>query len=230
MQTLMLRTSTLLTCALMITACGSRSLPLADSTTDDSAPQQPDAHAPDAWTSDAAIPPPAICATNDDCPSTQYCQKDGHCVVTGAIAGTCQPRPKAEFCPYYDVCPDVCGCDGKTYCGACEAHAAGVSVATSAACFAATCAGLETVHAAELKHAKQCCAMCAAMQCTITVPGALHCGCDTTINVQTPALQAIRDEWTARGCMFGVPPCGIKCKAPTPGNCALDGYCADGWN
>jgi len=268
-----MRTTALLTCALALTACGSRSLQLADSMADDGA-QQADARPPD----DPAAPvcpgdpngivcdlyadgfvcppgarrtvidcrplcqdtktcaevpplPPKICATNTDCQPAEYCHKDGHCVVTGAIAGTCRPRPQLATCPVYDdVCPDVCGCDGNTYCDACQAHAAGVSVATSAACFAPTCAGLEAAYAAEVKQAKQCCPICGALQCTEVVPATLGCGCDTMVNIKSPGMQAVRDEWIARGCMFGLPPCGIKCTSPTPGSCQSDGYCGDGWN
>lgn len=31
-------------------------------------------------------------------------------------------------CPEYDQCPNVCGCNGKWYCGACEAHVEGISI------------------------------------------------------------------------------------------------------
>jgi len=173
-----------------------------------------------------------ICSTNTDCLPGEFCQRDGHCVVTGAAAGQCKPRPSPKSCPVYKQCPDVCGCDGQTYCDPCYAHAAGVSVATKSACFAATCAGLEVAYAAEIKQAKQCCTLCAALQCATKVPGALYCGCETMVNAKPPGLQAVRDEWMARGCQFGLPPCGIKCASPLPGSCqggpGTSGSCVDG--
>jgi hypothetical protein len=162
--------------------------------------------------------PPTICADNGDCTASEYCAVDGHCVVTGAIAGTCTPRPAAATCPVYKVCPEVCGCDGKTYCDACHAHALGVSVATTGVCLAPTCEGLEAAHDAEVQKAKQCCPLCAALQCATVAPS-LGCGCDTMVNATTPTMKALRDEWTARGCMYSALPCGIKCGAPGPAGC-----------
>jgi hypothetical protein len=177
--------------------------------------------------------PSKICGTNNDCLPTEYCHKDGLCVVTGAAAGSCQPRPQLATCPMYKKCPDVCGCDGKTYCDVCQAHAAGVSIATASACLAPTCDGLELAYEAEVKKAKQCCLACAAVQCATTVPAKLACGCDTMVNQTTPGMKAVRDEWLARGCMFATPPCGIKCASPLPGTCEADATspvptCVDG--
>lgn len=218
--------------------CGGRSLTQSDGavipTADVEAPRsdtdlRPDTHNTIADARAPAPPPNQICATNNDCLSDEYCHRDGHCVVTGAVAGQCKPRPKLALCPDYDHCPDVCGCDGKTYCDACEAHAMGVSVATKAACIASTCSGLQAAYKAELQQAKQCCPICAVVQCVIKVPGALGCGCDTMINTNTPELEAIRDEWLARGCQFGLPPCGIKCATPMPGSCqGPTSICIDG--
>jgi hypothetical protein len=60
------------------------------------------------------------------------------------------------------------------------------------------------------------------MQCTIRVPSSLSCGCETMVNTMTARMQALRDEWMGRGCLFSEPPCGIKCSAPTPGCCQPD--------
>ncbi|MEE2788292.1 MAG: hypothetical protein VX589_13195 [Myxococcota bacterium] len=56
------------------------------------------------------------------CPADQYCQfNQGD--VCGAVGrpGTCRALP--EDCP--QACQSVCGCDGQTYCNACQAAAAG---------------------------------------------------------------------------------------------------------
>jgi hypothetical protein len=74
--------------------------------------------------------------TGAACPDGQYCEfaPDAQCGAADQT-GTCQTRP--------DVCADifdpVCGCDDKTYGNACEAAAAGVSVASAGECKTGGC-------------------------------------------------------------------------------------------
>jgi hypothetical protein len=68
------------------------------------------------------------------CPTNQFCNfpASAMCGVADA-SGTCAAKPQA--CT--EVFSPVCGCDGHTYSNGCFANAAGVSVATKAACAAA---------------------------------------------------------------------------------------------
>jgi len=65
--------------------------------------------------------------------SVAYCDYEGSnpCQVPALDgSGICRLRP--ESCP--KDCPGVCGCDGKFYCNACEAHRAGVDDGTDTSC------------------------------------------------------------------------------------------------
>ena len=76
--------------------------------------------------------PPRECADNRGCEDGEFCAKE---VAACGEPGVCLPRP--------DVCPDVfdpvCGCGGDTHGNACEAAAAGDSIAHRGACEQAAC-------------------------------------------------------------------------------------------
>jgi hypothetical protein len=66
------------------------------------------------------------------CPGdATYCDfPDVHMCGIADGPGVCRARP--DTCT--KDCPGVCGCDGKPYCNACEAHRAGVDDVTDKGC------------------------------------------------------------------------------------------------
>ncbi len=78
--------------------------------------------------------PPEACTADADCSAGQHCDFAPATSCGDYGAGVCEPNKLA--CPEQDAA--VCGCDGMTYANACEASAAGVSVAAEGEC-APTC-------------------------------------------------------------------------------------------
>jgi hypothetical protein len=60
-----------------------------------------------------------------------YCDFDDR-VQCGATDGTGVCRARPDGCT--KDCPGICGCDGKFYCNACEAHRAGADDAPGMIC------------------------------------------------------------------------------------------------
>ncbi|WP_437710377.1 hypothetical protein WMF45_36615 [Sorangium sp. So ce448] len=68
------------------------------------------------------------------CGETEYCATPDLACAAEA-QGECTPRPRVGECP--DECQGVCGCDQRTYCNECMAHAAGVNASRDTVCASA---------------------------------------------------------------------------------------------
>lgn len=159
-----------------------------------------------------------------ECPEGQYCNypEDAICGAADAT-GICAEIP--------DVCTDefapVCGCDDRTYGNACEAAAAGVSVAREGACGEA-CGGLEGLSCPEGQYCNfadgSCGAAdqtgeCAAVPEVCSEEFAPVCGCDDQTYDNACFAAAAGVSVVREGA------CGTACGGATDAACAEGQYC-----
>jgi hypothetical protein len=161
----------------------------------------------------------------DTCASDQFCKRDEG-VCSEDAEGVCTDLPSP--CPT-TVTP-VCGCDGTTYNNACEAHAAGVNVASEGACAGAACGGAAGDTCTDTQFCKTELGVCdenAEGECT-NIPVSCStevnpvCGCDgvTYPNACTAGGAGVNIASTGE-CAGG----GAACGGEAGDTCADDEFC-----
>jgi hypothetical protein len=219
----------MITAALLCCSCDSRALPLEDGGQVDQLIRDDSMVFPDslAKPQDAAATDDDRCWSNQDCPPSQFCYIEGACQVDGEAKGRCKPRPT--------VCDGwygpVCGCDGNWHGNDCSANGAGVNVdPTGQSCKKQTCTEINKSYAYQVKLAKACCAECAALQCATKVKDQLACPCQTFVNLASPAMKNLEQQWLANGCDDEPWLCPGGCMAATSAYCdgaGSTGKCVD---
>ena len=171
----------------------------------------------------------ATCRGAYDCGPKEFC--DFFPKGCGTLdTGLCHARPQG--CP--TIYQPVCGCDGKTYGNACQAHVAGVDDDYPGECKGgpADCDAVLKNYAAALDKAKQCSPMLGVEQCITLVTVSLPCGCETFINGLDPdnrkALDQLALDWKVLGCPQAAWPCPpMPCAVANHGFCGANGRCQD---
>lgn len=170
-------------------------------------------------TADLPCPPIdcADCFSSFDCGPGQYCRFPD--TVCGG-PGVCADRPSE--CP--PVCTSLCGCDGRPYCNACEAAAAGVSVGPFGSCGGEVCGALGLV----CGSGERCCPACAGDG--LCVPAGQPCP-----DIECPGCFSPFECGLDQVCVFETGLCmgpGVctplfGCDDDCPGVCGCDGatYC-----
>jgi len=159
--------------------------------------------------------------------------------ASGGKSGTCKPRPTMNECPVFDQCPNACGCNGKWFCSACEAHVEGVSVtADNTWCMdggtVISCGGWSEFECPSGMFcdypANDPCGGGDSMGVCVPTPmcpdpgGSGACGCDGQYYLSECSAQAAGTDVTGgKECVDGGPPqaCGGKAGIP----CASDEWC-----
>jgi len=147
-----------------------------------------------------------LCRANDDCSDDSFCAREaGQC----SGLGICEQRPAR--CPLAFV--RVCGCDGATYAGPCEAAQHGVNVAHAGSCDT-RCGGIAGLPCAEGRYCELPAGMCDAADLEgtcVDIPEvcpelyAPVCGCDGVTYSTECERQAVGAQKAHDG------PCGHEC-------------------
>lgn len=158
-------------------------------------------------------PEPEACGglSGETCGAGEYCHYEAE-AMCGAADATGECRPTPDVCPM--VIAPVCGCDGRTYDNACQANAAGTSVASDGRCGASepeACGGLLGLTCDEGEY------------CHYT-PDAMCGAADATGECRTPP-DGCYDVWAPVCGCDGVT-YGNDCEASAAGtSVAYDGRC-----